>query len=85
MDRSAEPPQIVAVDGGIAFLHVLDAEVFRGSDVIAVIPRDADNKDLEDVAQRIVSLSQWYVEDPAFTSMLPARPAGVSVSVLAQR
>jgi len=85
LDRSTDPPRVVIVDGGTSLLRVLEFELFRNGDVIAVIPRDADHDELEDVAQRISSLSQWYTDDGDLATALPACPVGVAVRILERR
>jgi hypothetical protein len=67
------------VDGGQALLEVLDdAKRFGNADVIGVLSRTADPDLLDRVAQRLASLSQWYVRDPQASNVLVGAPTGIA-------
>jgi hypothetical protein len=82
-DRNTPPPRIVITDGDSAFMDVLDAQEFKGSDVIGVIDRTIDRDRLEAIGNRLGSFTQWYQGDEVLSSTFP--PPGVTMSGLVER
>jgi hypothetical protein len=85
LDRQVRAPVALCVDGGQALLEVLDdSKRFGNADVIGVLSRTADPDLLDRVAQRLASLSQWYVRDPHASHVFEGGPTGIATVSLIQ-
>lgn len=81
-DRPAPEPALVIADGPGAFEAVLDCGELANSNVLAVIPRTADPDQLEHLAVRVETLTQWYEGDLEIGVGTPPLPAGVEMATL---
>ena len=81
LDRGTGIPQLVVADGDQAFLKVIEAEAFRGGDVVGVIHRTMERNRLEAVGNKMVELRQWYSPDAQIPAADPS-PNGIAVSVI---
>jgi hypothetical protein len=82
LDRVSRLPLVVSADGAAALSRVHAEDQFSSSDLIGVIPRTTDQDQLEEVAQQLGSLSQWYTPEDLAVSSDDAVPAGVALVVL---
>jgi hypothetical protein len=82
LDRPGTPPTVVVADGASTLQIVLSQHEFRNSDVIAILPRDADQDRLEEARDTVANMRQWYDAQPLHMSFSQPPPRGLTGIVL---
>ena len=82
LDRPSPAPGIVIADGAVTLKLVLSQSEFKDSDVIAVLPRDADQDRFEEARDAVGNLRQWYDTRPLHSCFSQTPPDGLTGIVL---
>jgi hypothetical protein len=85
IDRKVVPSSLVIADGDGAFFTVLGDDLFKQSDIIAIIDRTLERDRLERISDKMASQSQWYVRVETIPEDFPLIPAGISIAIWSRR
>lgn len=82
LDRPGAPPGVIVADGASTLRIVLSQHEFRNSDVIAILPRTADQDRFEETRDAVANMRQWYDTQPLHTCFSQTPPRGITGIVL---
>ena len=84
-DRVGGPPLLIVADGAAAYYAARAELECEQASILTVIARTSDPATLEDLAENIAGLSQWYEVDSKVLDRLHDPPPGVTTAALRAR